>query len=187
MLGELRGYREASGKFSLRTRYITLDETFPDDAAAIHLANEAREAEEAARNQSKQSLESWLENTRRSTPTDSGPGYVSSGACASCHQAAYIAWSSSAHAHATDPLPARWVEFESACLKCHATGENSEKPAVLQNVHCEQCHGPGGEHIKKPGKGYGRLALGQAMCTSCHTRDVQAGFDFAGAWAKIKH
>lgn len=193
MLGEVRGYRDAGGKFSLRTRYITLDETFPDDEAATQTAAGARDAEDTARNQSKKTLEGWLEASRSATRgAESSPAYVSSAGCAGCHQAAYIQWSNSAHAHATDKLPPRWVEFETGCLACHATGQKSDpggalQLARLQSVQCEQCHGPGGDHVKKPAKGYGRIAAIQQMCAGCHTSKVQASFDFQAAWAKIKH
>ena len=193
MLGELRAYREASGKLALRTRFITLDETLPDDAASAKLVAAAREAEDAARNQSKKSLEDWLEASRNpSAAGASAGGYVSSRTCATCHQAQYIHWANSGHAHATDKLPPRWVEFEAGCLSCHATGQRPMAAgklelAKLQSVQCEQCHGPGAEHAQKPGKGYGHVANVQALCATCHTPDMGPKFDFQSAWAKIKH
>jgi 2',3'-cyclic-nucleotide 2'-phosphodiesterase (5'-nucleotidase family) len=193
MLGELRAYREASGKYSLRTRFITLDETFPDDAAATQLITAAREAEENTRSQSKKMLENWLE-TSRSAKTTGGAVevYASSRACAQCHQAQYIQWANSRHAHATDKLPPRWFEFEASCLSCHATGQPAAASgkvelARLQSVQCEQCHGPGSGHIQKPGKGYGHISNAEGLCASCHTAAVSPKFDFQSAWAKIKH
>ena len=193
MLGELRAYREASGKYSLRTRFITLDETFPNDAAALPLVDAAREAEENTRSQSKKTLEGWLETSRGVKPADGAiAAYASSRACAQCHQAQYIQWANSGHAHATDKLPPRWVEFETSCLNCHATGQRTDAAgkvelAKLQSVQCEQCHGPGGEHVQKPGKGYGQISNAQALCISCHTMEASPKFDFQSAWAKIKH
>jgi Cytochrome c554 and c-prime len=193
MLGELRGYREASGKFALRTRFITLDETFPDDDPSTRLVTAAREAEENARSQSKKSLESWLEASRDpSTTATTAGGYVSSRACVACHQAQYIRWANSGHAHATDKLPPRSYEFEAGCLSCHATGQRTTATgqlelAKLQSVQCEQCHGPGSEHAQKPGKGYGHIGSVQALCVACHTPETSPKFDFQSAWAKIKH
>jgi 2',3'-cyclic-nucleotide 2'-phosphodiesterase (5'-nucleotidase family) len=193
MLGELRAYHEASGKFALRTRYVTLDETLPDDAAAAQLVNAAREAEENTRNLSKKALEGWLEASRNPNPASgAATAYVSSQACAACHQAQYIQWSKSGHAHATDNLPPRWVEFETGCLKCHATGQRTDAAgklelAKLQSVQCEQCHGPGGEHAQKPAKGYGRIGNVQQMCAACHTPETSPKFDFQAALEKIKH
>ncbi|HKQ07175.1 MAG TPA: multiheme c-type cytochrome [Blastocatellia bacterium] len=193
MLGELRAYREASGKYSLRTRFITLDETFPDDAASMKLVNAARDAEEQTRGESKKLLESWLEASRNPTAAGgAGAAYISSQACAGCHQAQYIQWANSGHAHATDKLPPRWSEFQAGCLSCHATGQRTDATgklvlARLQSVQCEQCHGPGGEHAQKPAKGYGRVGNVQQMCATCHTPEMSPKFDFASAWAKIKH
>src|SRR5262249_32007894 len=119
--------------------------------------------------------------------------YVSSSKCAECHTAQYVKWSNSAHAHAVDKMVARTFEFEASCLKCHATGQSQATPASdddlapLQSVHCEQCHGPGAEHVAKPGKGYGHIANAQAMCSSCHTAETSPSFDFQSAWAMIKH
>jgi len=193
MLGELRAYRGASGKYSLRTRFITLDETLPSDAAATQLATSALEAEEGTRSRSKKTLEGWLETSRSTKSADGAvAAYASSRACAQCHQAQYIQWANSGHAHATDKLPPRWVEFETSCLSCHATGQQADASgkvelAKLQSVQCEQCHGPGGEHVQKPGKGYGHISNAQALCISCHTVEVSPKFDFQSAWAKIKH
>jgi hypothetical protein len=193
MLGELRAYREAAGKYSLRTRFVSLDETFPNDATAARLVDAAREAEENTRSQSKKTLESWLAASRGAKAgAEAAAGYISSGACAQCHQAQYIQWANSRHAHATDKLPPRWVEFEAGCLNCHATGQRAEESgkvvlARLQSVQCEQCHGPGAEHLKNPGKGYGRVNNVRAMCAACHTAEVSPKFEFQAAWAKIKH
>ncbi len=194
MLGELLFYRDAQGNFSARTRFISLDTVVPDDPAALQVVNAAREAEEGARAASKTLLADWLANTRGRKPAgESSPAYVSSAACAQCHTDQYIRWSNSAHAHSIDPLPPRQFEFEVSCLNCHATGQQkasagiSVEMAKLQNVQCEQCHGPGGDHAARPGKGYGRIANIQAACSACHTPDISPNFDAQAAWEKIKH
>ncbi|HVG21426.1 MAG TPA: multiheme c-type cytochrome [Blastocatellia bacterium] len=202
MLGELRFYRDGQDKFSTKIRFITLDETIPDDPAAAQAVTAARDVETNARAESKTTLGKWLEMSRahssgtgrdRNVASESSPGYVSSSGCAQCHAAQYVRWANSAHAHASDPLPPRQFEFEVSCLSCHATGiqKASATPSIemarLQNVQCEQCHGPGGEHAAKPGKGYGRIANLQSACSTCHTRQVSPGFDVEAAWAKIKH
>lgn len=194
MIGELLFYRDAQGNFSRRMRYISLDTAVPDDAAALQIVNRAREAEESARDGSKALLADWLASSRGRKPAgESALAYVSASACAQCHTAQYIAWSRSAHAHATDPLPPRQFEFEASCLSCHATGQAKANAqsiadmAKMQNVQCEQCHGPGGDHAAKPGKGYGRVANMQAACAQCHTKEISPNFDLQSAWAKIKH
>jgi Cytochrome c554 and c-prime len=202
MLGELRFYLDAHEKFTTKTRFITLDETIPDDSAAAHAVAAARDEETNTRGESKTLLGKWLEMSRarnpraaggRNTASESSPAYISSASCAECHAAQYVRWSNSAHAHATDPLPPRQFEFEVSCLSCHATG--IQKPganlsiemARFQSVQCEQCHGPGSDHAAKPGKGYGRIANLQSACSTCHTQQINPGFDAQSAWAKIKH
>jgi len=204
MLGELRFYRNAQGKFSTKQRFITLDEALvPEDPAAKLVVDAATSAESAARSNSKTLLENWLASSRMRVTTpppnagsprgESSPTYLSSAACSQCHVAQYMKWANSPHAHATDPLPARWVEFEASCLDCHATGSNPAtattklETARLQSVQCEQCHGPGGNHVAKPGKGYGGVASMQSACAACHTSETSPDFDLQTAWAKIKH
>ena len=204
MLGELRFYRSAQGKFSTRQRFIALDELLvPEDPAAKLLVDAASSAESEARSNSRKLLEDWLASSRIRVTTppserdlsraQSSPTFVTSAACSQCHVDQYLKWANSAHAHATDPLPPRAVEFEAGCLDCHATGS---KPATattkleiarLQSVQCEQCHGPGSNHVAKPAKGYGRIANIQDACATCHTSETSPAFEFQAAWAKIKH
>jgi hypothetical protein len=204
MLGELRFYRSAQGKFTTRQRFIALDETLvPEDPAAKQVVDAAASAESDARSNSKRLLENWLASSRMRVTTqppdapsprgESSPTYVTSAACSQCHVAQYMKWVNSPHAHATDPLPPRAFEFEANCLDCHATGSKPASAADkietprLQNVQCEQCHGPGGNHVAKPAKGYGRVASLQSACASCHTTETSPDFDLQTAWAKIKH
>jgi len=201
LLGELRFYRDSQGKYSSACRFISLDAFIPDDPAAKQVVTDASSAEVGARSASKQFLEEWLASSRMRISSraasrglsGSAGGYITSSACSKCHETQYQRWASSAHAHATDPLPPRPFEFEADCLNCHATGwagtkaEGSTEPRGLQAVQCEQCHGPGAAHAARPAKGYGRIANMQTACSTCHTRDTSPRFDLQGAWAKIKH
>ena len=200
MLGELRVYRGTQGKFTSKVRFVTLDEILvPEDPAAKQVVAAAARAETETRNNSAKILESWLSSSRqRVIQSDAGslrasPALVTSSACSQCHVTQYLKWSNSAHAHATDPLPSRALEFEAGCLDCHATGAkfgaatNKLENARLQNVQCEQCHGPGSNHVAKPAKGYGRIANMLTVCASCHTNETSPGFDLQTAWVKIKH
>lgn len=204
MLGELRFYASAQSKFTTRQRFITLDEiAVPEDPAAKKLVDAATVAETDVRSNSRRLLETWLAGSndhivartlRMSPPGDSSTAsYATNSACSQCHIAQYMKWADSAHASATNPLPTRAIEFEAACLNCHATGSqpgNAGAKAViakLQNVQCEQCHGPGSLHVAKPRKGYGRIASIQANCASCHTAATSPGFDLKTGWEKIKH
>ncbi|MFY9607049.1 MAG: multiheme c-type cytochrome [Blastocatellia bacterium] len=201
MIGELRFYRDAAGQFSTVSRFITLDDAVPDNQAAKQLTVSAIDAETTARAASKQLLEDWLrasrmrksvKSTESRVPSNSGSAYIGAARCSQCHGDQYSRWSTSAHARATDPLPPRQYEFEASCLNCHATGwpatraGSTELPG-LQNVQCEQCHGPGAEHAAKPAKGYGRITDMKAACSACHTSATSPGFDLKSGWAKIKH
>jgi hypothetical protein len=197
MLGELRFYLNGQGGFSTKQRFIALDEVIvPSDPAAKQLVDAAATAEGDARSESKKLLEKWLASSRepsgnRASSPAEPPGYVGSSACSQCHVAHYMKWANSRHAHATDPLVPRAVEFEMSCLACHATGSHARSGsndfAGMHNVQCEQCHGPGSAHLAKPAKGYGRVANMTATCVSCHTSDTSPAFDVQAAWAKIKH
>jgi len=199
MLGELRFYRGAQGKFTTKQRFVALDEAMvPEDPVAKKIVDAATAKETEARSQSKTLLEDWLSRSRmriasKSTAPATGDpaGYVTSSACSKCHLEQYVKWANSAHAHATDPLPPRAVEFETGCLACHSTGSVPIPPsrlrADLQSVQCEQCHGPGGAHAAKPTKGYGVIADMKKSCGSCHTSETSPRFDLQAAWQAIKH
>jgi hypothetical protein len=201
MLGELRFYRGAQGKFTTRQRFIVLDEiAIPEDPAAKKMVDAAAAAESQALDNSKKLLEAWLVSSRgrggaRPEPgssNKSAPAYVTSAACNQCHAAQYMKWANSAHAHATDPLPPRSAEFEASCLGCHATGSGPAgadqlNATLFQGVQCEQCHGPGSNHATRPAKGYGRVADMKSACMGCHTSEVSPGFNLPVAWQKIKH
>lgn len=200
MIGELRFYRGAQGKFTTKQRFIALDEALvPEDPVAKKIVDAATAKETEARSQSKTLLEDWLSRSRRrigsktiTEPATSDPnGYVTSSACSKCHLEQYVKWANSPHAHATDPLPPRAVEFETGCLACHSTGSVPIPPnklrADLQNVQCEQCHGPGSAHVAKPAKGYGVIADMKKSCGSCHTSETSPRFDLQVAWQAIKH
>lgn len=200
MLGEIRFYRGAQGKFTTKQRFIALDElTIPDDPSAKKFVDAAAAAEKQTQEDSKKLLDGWLASSRQRPNTKLEPTlnskatYVTSAACSRCHVGQYMKLVNSAHVHATDPLPGRSAEFELSCLECHATGARTATIngiAVLtglRSVQCEQCHGPGSEHIAKPAKGYGRVGDMNAACTACHTAEINPGFDVQTAWAKIKH
>ena len=202
MLGELRLYRDAQGRFSSVSRYITLDDAVPDDAGGKQLTVSATEAEIKTREASKTLLENWLASSRMrnaarsigsgGASAASGPAYAGVVSCAKCHGDQYLRWSASSHARASDLLTPRQFEFEANCLNCHSTGRrgpaagSSDLPG-LQNVQCEQCHGPGAEHVSKPAKGYGRVTDMKASCSTCHTPATSPAFDLQAGWAKIKH
>lgn len=196
MLGELRFYVNGQGSFTTRQRFISLDELLvPSDSAAKRLADDAAKAETETRSESKKRMENWLANSNafaRNTASERQTGgYTGSNACSQCHLAQYMKWANGPHAQATNPLVSRPVEFEMNCLACHATGAAADNRANgfagVEAVGCEACHGPGGSHVKSPGKGYGRVAKPSATCTACHTSQTSPAFELPSYWEKIKH
>ncbi|HWP45120.1 MAG TPA: multiheme c-type cytochrome [Blastocatellia bacterium] len=198
-LGELRIYREGEGRFKTRARFISLDGGVPDDPETLRTVEAARVADEEARSSSKKLFADWLSSTAarssgRIGASGNGPSAsVPAVACAACHTEQYSKWAASRHARATDSLVIKQAEFDASCLACHASGTGGKAAggagalAQLQNVHCEACHGPGGDHMKNPGKGYGRIADLKASCSVCHTPRTSPGFDPLAAWEKIRH
>ena len=202
MIGELRFYRNVQGRFTTKQRFVALDEILvPEDPAAKQVVEAAARAENETRANSNKLLENWLaasrvRKTTKPANTDtlgSAPTFVSSASCSQCHVPHYLKWANSTHAQATNPLPGRALEFEARCLDCHATGTKPAtaidklEPARLQNVQCEACHGPGSNHVAKPGRGYGRVSDMKQACVGCHTPETSPTFDLNAAWAKIKH
>lgn len=119
-------------------------------------------------------------------PTAPGQsGYVGIEACSSCHAAARKVWDGTAHARAYATLVAQHKEYNLECVGCHVTGY--EKPggstvtvnASLQNVQCEQCHGPGEAHAKQPGAAglILRSPTPESCVSGCHHPPHVDGFD----------
>ena len=109
-------------------------------------------------------------------------------------------------------------EFDPECISCHVVGwhptkyfpyisgyESQAKTPKLVNVGCEDCHGPGENHVKAQ-KGNNaalqkqlqeamRLTVEEAQnpnnnktnCRSCHDQDNSPEFDFKEYWKYIEH
>jgi peroxiredoxin len=126
-----------------------------------------------------------------------GADYVGSEACQSCHTAEYATWSAGDHAHAGKTLEAKKKADDINCLACHTTGYDRPGgfPAAgklaahpnLNNVGCESCHGPGGDHVAEGARKIGTIvSLGDKcdscvilqICGSCHDEANDPGFEF---------
>lgn len=129
---------------------------------------------------------------RKPPPPEPGQAsYIGVDACTDCHDEERKVWDGTKHAHAYATLEKDFKEFNLDCTSCHVTGYG--KPggstvtfnAKLQNVQCENCHGPGSLHLKDPTK-KGLIVLKPApeTCVSeCHHPPHVDGFD---ATAKMK-
>jgi hypothetical protein len=85
--------------------------------------------------------------------------YVGSNACKKCHEAIYDIWKASPHAKAYETLVKdaknpSLRQYDPECIECHVTGwayktgfTDEMKTKHLRNNGCENCHGPGSEHI----------------------------------------
>jgi hypothetical protein len=116
------------------------------------------------------------------------PGFVGIDVCTNCHPGARQFWNGTSHAHAYATLSSQFKQFNLDCVGCHVTGY--EKPGgssvthvdKLENVQCEDCHGPGSMHVQNP-TDKARIAANPApsVCISCHHPPHVDAFDVAAA------
>jgi hypothetical protein len=111
--------------------------------------------------------------------------------CKSCHIREYEIWSANPHAHAMASLETDMQDTNPECVGCHVTGWempggyglNAGNRQLLANVQCEACHGYGTEHSR----GEGNLQAARESCLKCHNREMDADFEFATHWERIRH
>ncbi len=119
--------------------------------------------------------------------------YTGSKSC-KCHEYEYERWSSNAHAKAFSTLEKVNSQYDPECVVCHVIGMDYESGFISQqqtghliNVGCENCHGPGSEHVLTAGKT--ELTEPKSSCIDCHTPEHSG--DYAGNeeafMEKIKH
>ncbi len=151
--------------------------------------------------------------------------FVGTQTCAQCHTAAFEVWQNTPHAHATDSIvrpPGREDiprHFDPECVSCHVTGWNPqefypyrsgyaslETTPHLTGSGCENCHGPGSQHVAFENGDLGddqnlktqlreemRLTLDEARdkCLECHDLDNSPAFHKNGAfeeyWSEVAH
>lgn len=157
--------------------------------------------------------------------------FVGSETCSECHTEAAAVYEKTPHAHATETLvkidPPR--HFDPECLSCHVTGWNPQRyssyasgymdlkstPHLTANG-CENCHGPGADHVavesgerevseeeqerlrslmrltivenegNKDGQEFEKAVVVK-MCIECHDEDNSPDFDFQEYWPKVAH
>jgi hypothetical protein len=112
---------------------------------------------------------------------DSNLEYVGSKSCKPCHAYEYEKWSSKAHAHAYATLERVGSQYDPECVVCHVVGMKYEsgfvseqKTGHLKDVGCENCHGPGSEHIRTAGAV--KPAEPKLRCTDCHTPEQSPNY-----------
>ncbi len=112
-----------------------------------------------------------------------GLEYAGSESCKACHEYEYGKWSHNVHAHAYAILERVGSQFDPECVVCHVVGMEYEsgfvseqKTGHLKNVGCENCHGPGSEHIRTGG--IAGFTKPKSACIDCHTPENSG--DYAG-------
>lgn len=107
--------------------------------------------------------------------------YTGSLSCKGCHDYEYEKWSQKAHANAYATLEQVGSHRDPECVICHVVGMKYEsgfiseqKSGHLKNVGCENCHGPGSEHIKTGGGT--ELTEPKSVCIDCHTPEHSGGY-----------
>ncbi len=126
---------------------------------------------------------------------DKNNPYVGYEACVPCHATETQQWTATPHARAYAGLVKGNMQYHASCVVCHTTGFGRadgfhvKMPGdPLANVQCESCHGPGGNHVSKPGKGNIRRS-DRALCEVCHNPTQSPKFKehFEEYWRKTVH
>lgn len=123
---------------------------------------------------------------RKPPPVEDGKAsYIGVDACSACHEAPRKVWDGTMHSHAYATLQASYKEYNLDCVSCHVTGYGKPGGSTvtwndkLQNVGCEECHGPGSLHAKDPkAKGLIDPSPDLSGCVSkCHHSPHVENFD----------
>ena len=155
----------------LRFSDVPVDETLPEDEALVELYKQYQEFVSESR-----LLEAY---PRLPLPDDLS--YVGSENCAACHDYEYSRWRTRAHADAMATLVKVGSDRDPECVICHVVGMdyssgyiNAEQTPGLKDVGCENCHGPGSEHVRTAGQ----TPTGEpkTTCLDCHTPEHSGGY-----------
>jgi hypothetical protein len=112
--------------------------------------------------------------------------YVGATACLDCHSQAHDTWAQTGHASALQTLKAVQQDKNSACLVCHTVGfgtplgfKDEATTPHLAGVQCENCHGPGGNHVAnvRDPSVRPKVTVAAEVCGGCHTDFHHPTFD----------
>jgi hypothetical protein len=167
----------AAGSY-FTNRLVPLSRSLPRDAA-IASAMRALDAQIGKVN---------LREAAPPTPPEPGrPFYVGMDKCASCHKPAVAYWRTTVHAHAWKSLTDVGKQADYKCVSCHVTGYGQVGGTSLghtqhfENVQCENCHGPGSDHVAAKGLEDPPAIQRQApspVCTNCHNEHHSDTFNY---------
>ncbi|HEY6911038.1 MAG TPA: multiheme c-type cytochrome [Myxococcales bacterium] len=123
--------------------------------------------------------------------------YVGAARCAECHEDAAAFWAQTRHARAYQTLVTVNKQFSLDCIRCHVTGwqqaggvcridrTQAGGPGIdghgvgRRDVQCEDCHGPGSEHVTDETGGHIRAEVPANFCMRCHEAENSPHFDDA--------
>jgi len=123
-------------------------------------------------------------------PAPAEPGrafYVGMDKCASCHKPAVAFWRTTVHAGAWKTLVDVGKEADYKCVGCHVTGYGEVGGTSLghtqhlENVQCENCHGPGSLHVAAKGLEDPPAIQRETpspTCTKCHNEHHSDTFNY---------
>ncbi len=155
---------KAADKLSLNFLPVAVKEELPSESSLVQLYKSYQQLVKEA---------NLLEKYPRFA-LPNGLEYTGSESCRHCHTYEYEKWSRKAHGRAYATLERVGSQFDPECVLCHVVGMeydsgfvSEEKTGHLKDVGCENCHGPGSEHIKAAG--WVKTAGPKSECADCHT------------------
>ena len=165
------GFSEAQGELVLAFEDVPVDETLPEDEPLEGLYRQYQILVRQG---------NILEKYPR-VPLPDDLRYVGSRNCASCHEYEYSRWSSKAHADAFATLVEVGSDYDPECVVCHVVGMDrssgfvtADRTPEMKNVGCENCHGPGSEHVRTWGQAV--TVEPKSTCLDCHTPEHSSGY-----------
>ncbi len=108
-------------------------------------------------------------------PLVSPPLYVGASSCIECHEERHGEWSVTIHATAFNTIVASGDGDNPLCFPCHSVGFGKPSGFVdatttpdLVGVQCENCHGPGSNHVIDPDTYPLPVNYDSDLCGACH-------------------
>lgn len=164
-------FSEAGDEPILDFEDIAVEEALPEDPVLVRLYEQYQQIVAGS---------GLLESYPR-IPLPDDLEYVGSENCKWCHMPEHAIWSEKAHADALATLEKVGSDRDPECVICHVVGMDRESGFVnmettphLKDVGCENCHGPGSEHVRSEGQT--PTVEPKQSCLSCHTPDHSSGY-----------
>ena len=108
-------------------------------------------------------------------PLASPPMYVGVSSCSACHEPQHQNWFGTIHRTAFNTLVNGGAGDNVLCFPCHSVGYGKpsgfvdlETTPQFAGVQCENCHGPGSNHVIDPNGSPLAINYDSELCGSCH-------------------